>query len=660
MKSTKLPLLSILGAAACSSLLTVAQSSYDITTFDVTKAGPWSEVGRTTLMVPKVPAGSIKLDGPPSDQEYGGFKGVTVIPGDPSDTSAVPGANAWILDFPADRVWNGTNDSSFTYWLAHDDNYLYVGVNVKDDVVNSDDPPQSYWNDDAIEIVVDALSDRLDNNTDNSKDPVGGHCYVNYQGLFSAWDPTNNVPGTWSVWATGVNWKYGTNDDVFGVGQAVAGGWQMEVRFNKRLFQDTTAGNKLQNGYRMGFNIGMDDDDKHGPGLNGDKSRTQDLEIQYFWANRARYKGYTSDYLSSLTPDQKAQQVWRLDPSADPNGLSPTIIDSNGRLSHGGTGEIVFGYDPDPNNAKQNILWVCSNADSPINADAFLIALLRAKGYAVTPYTSGDTPDAQKAAAAGKQLVIYSESIGSTSVLDPVGDATGTLILKDVDVPIISYEAYLWDNADWVARTADGANDFSIWGNTGRNDNAGQPNGVPDAIQDARDSLYIQLPNHPIAGRLTGKVKVYDSPYSLNYGVVSSSAKVVASVQQDGTYPTLFVYEKGDKLADGSVAPNKRIGLFLGQAANPNANWAPESATLSEAGKTLFLNTVAYALGVTGSAASPTLSISRNGNNLVLTFSGGTLQSADVLGGPWTDETGASPLTIQPKSASKFYRAKGG
>jgi hypothetical protein len=275
--------------------------SYDITTFDTTKAGPWSEVGRTTLMVPKVPNGSITLDGLASDQEYGGFKGVTIVPGDPADATAAPGANGWILDYPSDRAWDGVNDSSFTYWLAHDDNFLYVGVNVKDDVVNSDDVNTSFWKDDAIEIVVDALADRLDNNTDNSKDPIGGHSYVNYQGRFSAWDDTANAIGS-QTWATAINWKYGQNDDVFGFGKAVAGGWQMEVRFNKRLFQDATAGNKLKDGYRMGFNIGLDDDDKHGQGTNGDKSRSNDLEIQYWWANRARYKGYTTDYLNGLTP----------------------------------------------------------------------------------------------------------------------------------------------------------------------------------------------------------------------------------------------------------------------------------------------------------------------------------------------------------------------
>ena len=82
------------------SRLTLAQP-FDILTFDTTSTGPWSEVGRTTLMVPKVPNGSVVLDGAASTQEYGGFDAITVE----------PGVNAWILDFPDDRTWEGTNDS---------------------------------------------------------------------------------------------------------------------------------------------------------------------------------------------------------------------------------------------------------------------------------------------------------------------------------------------------------------------------------------------------------------------------------------------------------------------------------------------------------------------------------------------------------------------
>jgi len=112
---------------------------------------------------------------------------------------------------------------------------------------------------------------------------------------------------------------------------------------------------------------------------------------------------------------------------------------------------------------------------------------------------------------------------------------------------------------------------------------------------------------------------------------------------------------------DGSVCPNKRIGLFTEQVAALTANWNPEIRWLTDAGKTLVLNTVAYAIG-TGTQpppAQPSLSVARNGKNLVLTYTGGTLQSADTVTGPWKDETGPSPVTVQPSAAAKFYRVKG-
>jgi hypothetical protein len=83
---------------------------------------------------------------------------------------------------------------------------------------------------------------------------------------------------------------------------------------------------------------------------------------------------------------------------------------------------------------------------------------------------------------------------------------------------------------------------------------------------------------------------------------------VVASVQADGSFPTIFVYEKGDKLVDGSVAPNKHICLYLGQVASLVANWNPELGFLTEDGKTLLFNTLDYAIGA---KQTPTLSVGR-------------------------------------------------
>lgn len=314
---------SVLVAGLLSTVPCALAQPFDIYQFDPAAQGPWSDFTRTTLVVPKVPNGSVKLDGSASSAEYGGFQGITVTPGD----------NAWILDFPGDRTWDGPEDSSFTYWLAHDDENLYVGVHVKDDVVNTDDPNTAFWKDDAIEIVVDALNDRLDTNTDASKDPFGGHCYVNFEGRFSAWDDAGGVVAA-QTWSSAVDWSYGASGDVFGFGKAVAGGWQMEARLKKRLFESPDAGNKLKSGYIMGFNIGLDDDDKNGLGLNGNQSRTQDLEIQYFWANRQRRIGLTPDVYAALTPEEKESKSYLEN--------YPLGIDSTGRLTHGGTGEIIF------------------------------------------------------------------------------------------------------------------------------------------------------------------------------------------------------------------------------------------------------------------------------------------------------------------------------
>lgn len=54
---------------------------------------------------------------------------------------------------------------------------------------------------------------------------------------------------------------------------------------------------------------------------------------------------------------------------------------------------------------------------------------------------------------------------------------------------------------------------------------------------------------------------------------------------------------------------------------------------------------------------APNLKLDRSGTSVVLTF-GGTLQSADAITGPWTDVAGASPMTVTPAGAMKFYRAK--
>lgn len=613
---------------------------FDVLEFDSTSAGPWSDISKTITGVAKVANDSIIVDGKFTSAEYGGIGGVNVT----------PGVNAWILDFPGDRQWDDAADSSFTFWLAHDDSYFYVAVRARDDVVNSDDLNHEFWKDDAIEIVTDVFNDRFDINTDQSNDLFGGHNYVNYLGRFSRWnDETNErIEG---IWTTGVEWTYGEEGDIWGIGGEVEGGWEMEVRFHKRMFESPEVGNQLRHGARMGFNIGLDDDDQFGPGTNGDASRTQDLELQYFWANRERTLEWNEDardeYVSFEGELSLAYFLWETDPFYDRG------INSRGRLTHGGTGEIIFGFDP-LHAHRPEILFLTNNADSPLRADPYLIALLEASGYNVSLHSpaasSMEEVQATRDAAEGKDLVIISETIGSTSVVfdeDDEGEGLPVFILKNAPIPVISFEAYMWDEADWVGR-----DQFNEFGNTGRNE-------VHESIQEALTNLYIQSPEHPMAAGLEGSVKVYDAPYSANWGNVGSDATIVTSVLSNGSYPSDFVYEKGDALVDGSIAPAKRIGIFLGQAGNllvePDAGNL-RYAYLSEAGRRLFINAVAYAIDSGGVENGSMITGIRFENGAIVIEGSGSVASADSPEGPFSGSI-PLPATIQPESSARFFKA---
>jgi hypothetical protein len=53
-----------------------------------------------------------------------------------------------------------------------------------------------------------------------------------------------------------------------------------------------------------------------------------------------------------------------------------------------------------------------------------------------------------------------------------------------------------------------------------------------------------------------------------------------------------------------------------------------------------------------------TLTIQRSGNQTLLSWPAGTLQSADTVSGPYTDLIPVSPLAVSPTATNKFYRVR--
>ena len=107
-----------------------------------------------------------------------------------------------------------------------------------------------------------------------------------------------------------------------------------------------------------------------------------------------------------------------------------------------------------------------------------------------------------------------------------------------------------------------------------------------------------------MAGGFSGKVTVHTEAYSVNYAwneALGPGAEVIATADEAGEFPTLFVYEAGSELEDGSTTPGMRIGIFVGQSSSvPEIPSPIPFDILSEDGLALIDAVVEYALGNTG------------------------------------------------------------
>lgn len=222
-----------------------------------------------------------------------------------------------------------------------------------------------------------------------------------------------------------------------------------------------------------------------------------------------------------------------------------------------------------------------------LDFDDQLAEFMESLGHSVTFYdTSVNDPDEQVDEANQADVVFIAESLGSTSTHDGV-----ETYIQFVETPQIWAEAYAWDEA---AITADVQ--FEDFGNTQRANIEEDP--VED-FNEGQDSMFIVNPGHPLAGGFTGSVQVYEDLYSLNWGLTETlgpGAEVVAAVDEAGEYATLFTYEKGALLEDGTEAAGIRVGFWLGQA----GLGPPIFDNLHPNGLALIEAAINYAIGEVG------------------------------------------------------------
>lgn len=321
-----------------------------------------------------------------------------------------------------------------------------------------------------------------------------------------------------------------------------------------------------------------------------------------------------------------------------------------------------------PGAAAANIAWVSFHAadDEPSGAadqagftaasDAVYTELLRTTGHNVTRFITSGTPDVGVLNA--HDLVIISRSVSSGDYQD----ASEAGAWNSIEAPMLILGGY-------VLRTS----------------RLGLTTGTTMVDTEGPIKLQVEDPSHPIFNGISldnsnlmvndyATVVEFDGTVqrgvSINNNDPAGDGVVLASVGSDAdpTFGGMVIgeWQAGDVTENGSadVLGGHRVVLLTGsrEAAGLTSQGAG-IYDLFDDGATMFLNAVEYMTGKAGApgggepAVEPTISIARDGAGISVTFTG-TLQSADSVDGPWTDEAGASsPLSVGSAGARKFYRA---
>lgn len=186
----------------------------------------------------------------------------------------------------------------------------------------------------------------------------------------------------------------------------------------------------------------------------------------------------------------------------------------------GATGNIhlAIGYGPD------RAVLVAGSA-RPTVPDRAMVGLLEARGFDVTIVDD----DSDLAA-------LDFEAVGVLAVSSSVSPSKVTDVFTDAAVPVLVWEAYLFD-------------DFGL-----------ASSGRESAL--TRTEVVVVGGDHPVAAGLAGPVRVYQDAHRLSTATVASGATVIAHEPGRRGSAAVFVYETLTERLDGTPAPARRVGLF--------------------------------------------------------------------------------------------------
>lgn len=321
--------------------------------------------------------------------------------------------------------------------------------------------------------------------------------------------------------------------------------------------------------------------------------------------------------------------------------------------------------EPEPEPTGPTIVWVSfHSADDSPAADAATAGFtdapdvgytdfLKANGYNVRRVVSSNSPD--PADFANADLVIISRSV-------PSGDYSNDA-------------ATAWNNID--------AKVMILGGYVLRNSRMGFTTGgtMIDTTMDI--SLAVNMPNHPIFDGISFDASGNTGPFttvveyngtlqrgvSVNNNPLGGQGRLIATsgTSGDPTFggPVIAEWSAGDSLTHAGGAgtddlAGRRLVFLTGSREQGITSQGAGIYDLLPEGEAMFLNAIDYMINGEEYIPSPgaVLSIEDMGDgNVSISYTGGNLQMATSVTGPWVNVSGASsPYTAAATGAGTFYR----
>ncbi len=201
----------------------------------------------------------------------------------------------------------------------------------------------------------------------------------------------------------------------------------------------------------------------------------------------------------------------------------------------------------DPNPCNKTALFVVGST-SLNSGDQLVKSRLESLGFAVTLVNDDNcaTSDAD-----GMGIVVISSTVSSSKV---------NTKYKDVVVPVISWEAWLFD--DMKMTSSGSGTNYGSFSSTKR--------------------MTIGNPSHPIVQGLSGDIQIFDSNETVNWGNPGSGASRIGYVPGEPNCAMLFAYDRGANMI-GINAPDRRVGMFLRNSTPTDLNntgWLIFDATI--------------------------------------------------------------------------------